>query len=301
MDVIQSGSCTAFMVNTFTHPGDKVIVQPPVYYPFFSVIKDNGRQIVNNPLIYKDGRYYMDFDDLESKAQDPQVKLLILCSPHNPVGRVWTKKELIRLGEICIKNNILVISDEIHCDILYPGITHTPFASVSEEFALSSLTCTAPSKTFNLAGLQTSTIIIPNKIYYNEYKNFLERVHLTQNNAFGLVALQAAYRHGEEWLDQLLAYLDENLRTLIESIDREIPQIKVVRPEGTYLVWLDCRGLGLDTEQLNDLMINKARVAFDDGIWFGIGGEGFQRINIACPRAYIHEAVKRIKKAVSDI
>ena len=151
------------------------------------------------------------------------------------------KKELIRLGEICIKNNILVISDEIHCDILYPGITHTPFASVSEEFALSSLTCTAPSKTFNLAGLQTSTIIIPNKIYYNEYKNFLERVHLTQNNAFGLVALQAAYRHGEEWLDQLLAYLDENLRTLIESIDREIPQIKVVRPEGTYLVWLDCR------------------------------------------------------------
>ncbi|HHU70138.1 MAG TPA: pyridoxal phosphate-dependent aminotransferase [Thermoanaerobacterales bacterium] len=291
----------SFMVNTFTHPGDKVIVQPPVYYPFFSVIKDNGRQIVNNPLIYKDGRYYMDFDDLESKAQDPQVKLLILCSPHNPVGRVWTKKELIRLGEICIKNNILVISDEIHCDILYPGITHTPFASVSEEFALSSLTCTAPSKTFNLAGLQTSTIIIPNKIYYNEYKNFLERVHLTQNNAFGLVALQAAYRHGEEWLDQLLAYLDENLRTLIESIDREIPQIKVVRPEGTYLVWLDCRGLGLDTEQLNDLMINKARVAFDDGIWFGIGGEGFQRINIACPRAYIHEAVKRIKKAVSDI
>ena len=162
----------SFMVNTFTHPGDKVIVQPPVYYPFFSVIKDNGRQIVNNPLIYKDGRYYMDFDDLESKAQDPQVKLLILCSPHNPVGRVWTKKELIRLGEICIKNNILVISDEIHCDILYPGITHTPFASVSEEFALSSLTCTAPSKTFNLAGLQTSTIIIPNKIYYNEYKNF---------------------------------------------------------------------------------------------------------------------------------
>ncbi len=291
----------SFIINAFTYPGDKVLVQQPVYYPFFRVIEDNGRRIVNNPLIYKDGRYTMDFDDLEEKVKDRRIKLMFLCSPHNPVGRVWTKDELIRLGRICIDNNILVVSDEIHHDILYPGVKHIPFASISEEFALSSITCTAPSKTFNLAGLQTSTIIIPNTTYYDIYRNFIKRLQLLRNNAFGLVALEAAYTHGEEWLDQLLEYLDGNLRTFTEGIERDVPQIKVVKPEGTYLVWLDCRELGFDAHQLNDFIINKAKLAFESGYWFGHGGEGFQRANIACPRTYVNEAVKRLKSAVESI
>ncbi|WP_213974638.1 MalY/PatB family protein [Tepidanaerobacter acetatoxydans] len=291
----------SFIINAFTYPGDKVLVQQPVYYPFFRVIEDNGRRIVNNPLIYKDGRYTMDFDDLEEKVKDRRIKLMFLCSPHNPVGRVWTKDELIRLGRICIDNNILVVSDEIHHDILYPGVKHIPFASISEEFALSSITCTAPSKTFNLAGLQTSTIIIPNTTYYDIYRNFIKRLQLLRNNAFGLVALEAAYTHGEEWLDQLLEYLDGNLRTFTEGIERDVPQIKVVKPEGTYLVWLDCRELGFDAHQLNDFIIDKAKLAFESGYWFGHGGEGFQRANIACPRTYVNEAVKRLKSAVESI
>lgn len=291
----------SFIINAFTYPGDKVLVQQPVYYPFFRVIEDNGRRIVNNPLIYKEGRYTMDFDDLEEKVKDRRIKLMFLCSPHNPVGRVWTKDELIRLGRICIDNNILVVSDEIHHDILYPGVKHIPFASISEEFALSSITCTAPSKTFNLAGLQTSTIIIPNTAYYDIYRNFIKRLQLLRNNAFGLVALEAAYTHGEEWLDQLLEYLDGNLRAFTEGIEKDVPQIKVVKPEGTYLVWLDCRELGFDAHQLNDFIIDKAKLAFESGYWFGHGGEGFQRANIACPRTYVNEAVKRLKSAVESI
>ena len=288
----------SFIVNALTHPGDKILVQSPVYYPFFKVIENNGRRVVNNPLLFNDGRYTMDFDDLEEKVKDPQVKLLFLCSPHNPVGRVWTEEELKKLGRICIDNNILIISDEIHQDILYPGVKHTPFASISEEFALNSITCTAPSKTFNLAGLQTSSIVIPNKIYYDVYKNFMTGIHLLRNNAFGLVALEAAYTYGEEWLDQFLEYLDGNLKTLSEGIEKDIPQIKIIKPEGTYLVWMNCRELGFDSKHLSDFMINKARLALDDGYWFGTGGEGFQRINLACPRAYVNEALTRLKKAV---
>jgi len=291
----------SFIVNAFTNPGDKVIVQPPVYYPFFRVIEDNGRRVVNNPLLFKDGRYTMDFEDLEKKVKDPLVKLLFLCSPHNPVGRVWSKEELEKLGRICIDNNVLIISDEIHQDILYPGIRHTPFASISEEFALNSITCTSPSKTFNLAGLQTSTIIIPNKIYREVYRSFMERIHLLRNNVFGLVALEAAYTHGEEWLDQFLEYLEGNLRTLTEGMEKDIPQIKIIKPEGTYLAWMDCGDLSLDSKQLNDFMINKARLALDDGEWFGLGGKGFQRINLACPRVYINEALARLKKAVDRL
>ncbi len=291
----------SFIVNAFTHPGDKVIVQPPVYYPFFKVIEDNGRRVVNNPLRFKNGRYVMDFEDLEEKAKDPLVKLLFLCSPHNPVGRVWTEEELKRLGRICIDNHVLIVSDEIHQDILYPGIKHIPFASISEEFALNSITCTAPSKTFNLAGLQTSTIIIPNKVHYETYKNIMTRVHLLRDNAFGLVALQAAYNHGEEWLDQFLEYLDGNLKTLMKGMEDEIPQIKVVKPEGTYLAWVDFSELGLDTDELNDFIINKARLALDDGSWFGMGGKGFQRINLACPRVYIKKALTQLKDAIAQL
>lgn len=291
----------SFIVNAFTHPGDKIIVQSPVYYPFFAVIENNGRRVVNNPLEFRDGHYFMDFEDLEEKAKDPQVKLLFLCSPHNPVGRVWSKEELTTLGQICINNNVLIISDEIHEDILYSGVRHIPFASISKEFALSSITCTAPSKTFNLAGLQTSTIILPNKEHYNIYINYMRRINLLRNNAFGLVATETAYKYGQEWLDEFLLYLEGNLKTLTEGIEREIPQIKVIKPQGTYLVWLDCRELGLDRDQLNEFMIEKARLALDDGYWFGPGGEGFQRINLACPRAYVREAVERLKKAVDSL
>lgn len=291
----------SFIIRAFCQAGDKVVVQPPVYYPFFRVIENNGCHVVNNPLKLSNKKYFIDWEDLERKVDDPRVRLLILCSPHNPVGRVWQKEELIILGEICLKHNIIVVSDEIHADILFEGYKHTPFASISPAFAHNSITCTAPSKTFNLAGLQTSSIIIPNKKYYKIYENILDSLALDENNVFGLVALEAAYRYGEEWLEQLLSYLNENLKFLMKYFKESIPKIKVIKPEGTYLVWLDCRQLGLSTKGLNNLMIKKARVALDDGYWFGAEGKGFMRINIACPRSFLEEGLKRIEKAVNSL
>ncbi len=291
----------SLIIRAFCQPGDKVVVQPPVYYPFFKVIENNGCHVVNNPLKLSNKKYFMDYEDLERKIDDPRVKLLILCSPHNPVGRVWQKEELIILGEICLKHNIIVVSDEIHADILFEGYKHSPFASISPAFAHNSITCTAPNKTFNLAGLQTSTIIIPNKKYYKIYNNALDSLTLDENNVFGLVALEAAYRYGEEWLEQLLSYLNENLGFLTKYFKERIPKIKVIKPEGTYLVWLDCRRLGLSAKDLNNFMIKKARVALDDGYWFGTEGKGFMRINIACPRSFLEEGLKRIERAVNSL
>lgn len=291
----------SLIIRGFCQPGDKVIIQPPVYYPFFRVIENNGCHILKNPLKLKNRRYVMDFEDLERKIDDSRVKILIFCSPHNPVGRVWQKEELIRLGKICLKNEVIVISDEIHADILFEGYKHISFASICQEFAQNSITCTAPSKTFNLAGLQTSSIIIPNKKYYKIYDNILNSLELSENNVFGLVALEAAYRYGEEWLNQLLSYLNENLKFLINYFEERIPKIKVVKPEGTYLVWLDCRQLGLNAKELNYFMIKKARVALDDGYWFGTEGEGFMRINIACPRSFLEKGLKRIERAVNSL
>jgi len=291
----------SFIIRAFCQPGDKVVVQPPVYYPFFRVIENNGCHVVNNPLKLSNKKYFIDWEDLERKVDDTRVKLLILCSPHNPVGRVWQKEELIILGEICLKHNIIVVSDEIHADILFKGYKHTPFASISPAFAHHSITCTAPSKTFNLAGLQTSSIIIPNKKYYKIYENILDSLALNENNVFGLVALETAYRDGEEWLEQLLSYLNENLKFLMKYFKERIPKIKVIKPEGTYLIWLDCRQLELSAKDLNNLMIKKARVALDDGCWFGAEGKGFMRINIACPRSFLEEGLKRIEKAVNTL
>ena len=291
----------SLIIRAFCQPGDKVIVQPPVYYPFFRVIENNGCHVVNNPLKLNNKKYFIDWEDLERKVDDSRVKLLILCSPHNPVGRVWQKEELIILGEICLKHNIIVVSDEIHADILFKGYRHIPFASISPAFAHNSITCTAPSKTFNLAGLQTSSIIIPNKKYYKIYENILDSLALNENNVFGLVALEAAYRNGEEWLEQLLSYLNENLEFLMKYFKERILKIKVIKPEGTYLVWLDCRQLGFNAKDLNNFMIKKARVALDDGYWFGTEGEGFMRINIACPRSFLEEGLKRIERAVNSI
>ncbi|MBB2479341.1 pyridoxal phosphate-dependent aminotransferase [Bacillus sp. APMAM] len=288
------------IVRTFTKPGEKIIIQSPVYYPFTNVVEKNERVIVQNPLKYENGKYVMDFEDLENKI-DPDVKMIIISSPHNPVGRVWTKEELIQLGEICLKHNILVVSDEIHFDLILKGHSHTPFASISEEFALNSIICTAPSKTFNLAGLQTSNIIIPNKTLREQFTNTIESLFIGMTSTFGLVATESAYRYGDEWLDQLLEYLDENLAFLTNYIHQNIPELKVIPTEGTYLVWIDCRELGLEAKELEHLMQKEARVALDEGYIFGKSGEGFTRMNIACPRSILEEGLRRIEKAVKSV
>jgi cystathionine beta-lyase len=294
-------SALHMLIKAFTKPGDKVIIQKPVYYPFFGAIESNRCQIVDNPLKYVDGKYTMDFEDLEAKAKDNRTKVLILCSPHNPVGRVWTKEELTRLGEICLLNNVIVISDEIHSDLIYRGYKHTPFISISEKFTQNSVTCIAPSKTFNLAGLQTSVIIVPNEKMKDQFTEVLKDNHVKRPNVFGAVALEAGYRQGEEWLEQLLDYLQGNLDFLTTYINEKVPQIKVVQPQGTYLIWLDCRKLGMTPEKLKDFITNKAKLWLDDGYIFGESGEGFERINIACPRIILTEALRRLESAVRDL
>lgn len=286
------------LVRALTQPGDKVIIQSPVYYPFYKAVTNNGCQVIENPLIYEKGRYFMDFEDLERKIKDDRVKLLILCSPHNPVGRVWTREELTKLGNLCLKYEVLIISDEIHSDLIYSGNKHIPFASLSQQFAENSIVCTAPSKTFNLAGLQTSNIIIPNRKIRKLYDNVLESNGINEPNVFGIKACEAAYRDGEEWLHELLEYLEDNRDYLINYIESHIPEIKAIKPEGTYLVWLDCSKLGMKSEKLHEFFMEKAKVWFDEGYIFGCGGENFERVNIACPRATIEEALKRMEMAI---
>jgi len=295
-------------VRALSHPGDEIMIQEPIYYPFFGVVKGSGCQIASNPLKLNRGRYTMDFADLEAKFKPPEggrtdhtrIRALILCNPHNPIGRVWNGEELTRLGEIVIKNGAIVISDEIHCELLYKGYRHIPFASISEEFAQNSIVCMAPSKTFNLPGLEASSIIIPNKkireMIYDIRGGVMPGV-----NIFGLVAMEAAYRYGDEWLEQLLDYLQGNLEITKAYFKERIPKIKVIKPQGTYLLWLDCRGLGRDDKELQKFMREEARVGFDDGFMFGMGGSGFQRMNIACPRSILREALARIEKAVKTL
>jgi cystathionine beta-lyase len=288
-------------VRAFVAPGERVLIQRPVYYPFFGAIENNGAEMVVNPLVYENGRYRMDFGDLEEKARDPRVKLAILCSPHNPVGRVWTADELTRFGEICLRHDVLIVSDEIHGDLIYRGHTFSPFARLGEAFAQNAITCTAPSKTFNLAGLHTSNIIISNPELRGRFEKTLQSNGLFGINAFGVVAVEAAYNHGEEWLAQALDYLEGNLRYLEDYVSGRIPQITVIRPEGTYLVWIDCRRLELDKDGLKRLMLTEARVYLDEGFLFGPEGEGFERINIACPRSILVEALERIGNAIARL
>jgi cystathionine beta-lyase len=288
-------------VRSFTDVGDGVLIQPPVYHPFYNAIERSQRRVVLNPLKHEDGRYCMDFTDLEQKTRDPSVKLAFLCHPHNPVGRVWTKDELTRFGEICMKNNVLVISDEIHGDLIFPGIKYTAYATLGEDFAQNSVVCTAPSKTFNLAGLKTSNIIIKDEALRNSFERTLEKNAVYGLNPFGVAALIAAYRHCDEWLEQLMQYVADNLSFMEQFISRHLPSLKVIRPEGTYLVWLDCRGLGLSADELHQLFVDDARVLCDDGGLFGPEGAGFQRINIACPRSILREALNRLKNAVSAL
>jgi cystathionine beta-lyase len=286
------------LVKTYTSPGDKVLIQTPVYNPFNKAVENSDGILVTNPLIYENGRYSMDFSDLEEKTKDPQVKMAILCSPHNPVGRVWTRDELLRFGEICLKNKVLVVSDEIHGDLILEGYVFTPFAGISEAFAQSSIICNAPSKTFNLAGLKTSNIIISDEQLRARFKKTLGRTALGGVGAFGVVALEAAYNHGEEWLSQVLDYIMDNFRYLEKYIAEQIPQIKVVPLEGTYLVWLDCRSLGFGKLELERMMLEEAKVYLDEGYIFGTEGEGFERVNLACPRPVLVEALERIRNVL---
>lgn len=288
-------------VRAFTSPGDKVLIQPPVYYPFYNAIESNGAQVLTSPLVYSTGKYSMDFADLEHKLKDPRLKIMVLCSPHNPVGRVWSRDELKRLGELCLANNVLMVSDEIHGDLILPGNSFTPYALLGPEFAARAIICTAPSKTFNLAGLKTSCIMIAAEGLRSEFRKQLRSMGFVMPNAFGIVALQAAYDHGEAWLAQVLDYLQGNLEYMQSFIAENIPQIEVVPLEGTYLAWLDCHRLGLDPGGLKHLMVDEARVYLDEGMLFGPEGEGFERINIACPRSILVEALERIAQAVAEM
>lgn len=289
------------LIQTFSNPGDKIIIQQPVYYPFMSAIRNNDREIVNNPLVLDQGKYHMNLLDLEHKVRDNRTRMLILCSPHNPVGRVWRKEELSLLGDICVKYDVLVVSDEIHCDLTYPGIKHIPFASITDNYLMNSITCLSPSKTFNLAGLQTAGLIIQNPELQKKYKKTLECLGITWPNLFACEALTAAYMHGEQWLDAVIEYITGNLSFLRSFIETKIPEITLIEPEGTYLVWLDFRRLKLDRASLKCLLREKARVALDDGYIFGLSdGDGFERINIACPRAILEEALQKIEAAIHE-
>ncbi len=287
-------------IQSFTNERDKIIIQTPVYTPFTKVIEKNNRELVLNPLKLENEKYEMDYENLERMVVTLDVKMIILCNPHNPVGRVWSKEELMKLGQICMENNVLVISDEAHMDIVHKGSTHTPFVSISEEFADNSITCTAPSKTFNLAGVQMANNIIPNKELRNTFTNMIDRLYLGLSNTFGVTAVENAYKYGEEWFDQFLDYLEGNLTFLTEFIETNLKEIKVIPSEGTYLVWLDCRELGMDAKALEDFLQQEAKIAFDEGYTFGEGGEGFTRVNIACPRHVLEEGLRRIEKAVKE-
>ena len=288
------------LIQTFVNIGEKVIIQSPVYNPFFTAIENNGRQVLINQLLYENKKYSIDFEDFEEKAKDPLTKMFILCSPHNPIGRVWTEKELRRIGDICLDNEILIVSDEIHHDLILSGYKHTLFSTISKEFEQNTFVCTAPSKTFNIAGLQTSNIIIPDKRKREAFTNTIVNINgVMIPNVFGIVALIAGYDEGEEWLDQVLKYIEANFKFLKEFVSENLPDVDFIDPEGTFLAWLDFRKLGMNDEELREVMLKKAKVALDDGKIFGPGGEGFQRINIACPRSLLKQCMIRIVKALN--
>ncbi|MGD9344591.1 MAG: MalY/PatB family protein [Candidatus Aminicenantes bacterium] len=288
------------IIQAFTQPGDKVIIQQPVYHPFSYAILNNKRQLVNNQLRIGEGRYVMDFEQLK-RSIDRTTKLLILCSPHNPVGRVWTKVELLQLAEICLENDIILVSDEIHGDLILEGHVHTPTATLSKEIADITVTCTAPTKTFNIAGLGVANTIISNTDLYEKFHTVVNNVGLEMTNVFAKVASEAAYNHGEEWLSHLLIYLQRNYEFLISFLKTHIPRVKVFPLEGTYLAWLDFRSLALSDNELKNILIHKAGVWLDEGTKFGEGGEGFQRMNIGCPRKLLEEGLVRIARAITDL
>lgn len=289
------------VIKALTVPGDRVLVQTPVYNCFFSSIRNNGCEIVTSPLVYENESYYIDFADLEKKAADPKVKLLLLCNPHNPVGRVWTYQELVRIGEICLRHDVLVIADEIHCELVYPGHVYIPFASISEEFLRHSITCVSPSKAFNLAGLQIANIIVSDPELRTRIDKAININEVCDVNPFGVEALIAAYTYGKDWLNELKEYLCDNYNCLKVFFDEFLPQFPVLPLEGTYLVWVDCSSLKLPSEELEKLLIEEGKLWVNAGSMYGETGDNFIRINIACPRKQLLEGLKRLKYVLSKI
>lgn len=288
----------ATAIRAYTKVHDHVLILSPVYYPFFEVVEDNHRQLITSSLVLKDGHYEIDFIDFEQKIRDYNVRLFLLCNPHNPVGRVWKKDELIRLGDICLKYGVKIVSDEIHSDFVFLNNKHYVFASLKDEFLDNTVTCTAPTKTFNLAGLQISNILIANKKLKKQFEKAIAQTGYSQLNLIGLVACQSAYEHGENWLNELKKYLQKNLDFLRDYLQREIPEVTLIEPEGTYLVWLDFRKLNLTDKELGNLIIYQAHLWLDRGSMFGKEGIGFQRINIACPRKTLEKALNQLKLAI---
>lgn len=287
----------ALAIRAFTKEGEGVLIQQPVYYPFGNMIRRNGRRVVNAPLVFRNGRYEMDYEDLENKIRGEHIRLMIFCSPHNPVGRVWSIEELEKLARLCEYYDVIIVSDEIHCDFTYPGVKHHMLASLSDSWAKRVITCTAPSKTFNLAGLQVSNLIIPDERLRQAMKAEMSRTGYSTLNQMAIIACEVAYRTGEDWLRELKAYLKDNLDYMTAFIKEKIPQVEVIQPEGTYLVWMDFRKMGMTGVELEDFLDNEAGIWLDNGTMFGPEGEGFARINIACPRATLSEALDRLYRA----
>ncbi|MGA2405426.1 MAG: PatB family C-S lyase [Bacteroidales bacterium] len=289
-----------FCTLAFTQPGDKIIVQPPVYFPFFSAAESHGRNLIYNRLIESEGKWAMDFNSLIAGIDD-KTKMIIISNPHNPVGRVWTPEELNNLADICLKNNILIISDEIHCDLVLPGFTHTPLASISEKIAEKTVTLIAPSKTFNLAGLSTSSVIISNPVLRKSFNRIVDNLHVGNGNIFGTTASIAAYTHGHKWLDALLDYIDNNIEFVMDYCKKMIPEIIPVQPEATYMIWLDCRKFGMTGKELQVFFVNKTGIGMNEGSTFGPGGEGFMRMNLGTTHQTVMKAMEQIEKAVSAL
>ena len=298
-DILFAASVIPAMFNAvqaYTEPGEKVIIQRPVYYPFTSAIEDNGRIVANNALIETETGYELDFDNLEKLAADPQTHLMLLCNPHNPVCKVFSKEELQRIGEICVRNQVVIFSDEIHSDFIYTGYRHIPLASLSEEVANVTVTAVAPSKTFNLAGMRSAAVIIHNPQLRTRMAEVFNRNRSAMVPLFGLVTYIAAYEHGDEYVEQLVEYLEGNIAYLDSYLKENMPKVRLTPPQGTYLMWLDFRKLGMTKERLDDFCVNQALVAMDKGHWFGAEGEGFMRMNIACPRATLEQGLSQLKE-----
>jgi len=289
-----------FCTLAFSQPGDSIVVQPPVYFPFFTAVESHGRNLIYNRLTESEGEWSMDFNSLVSGIND-KTKMIIISNPHNPVGRVWTPEELNILGDICLKHNILIISDEIHCDLVLPGFIHTPVASLSEKIAEITITLIAPSKTFNLAGLSTSSVIISNPALRKTFNKIVDNLHIGSGNIFGNTASIAAYTHGYEWLDALLDYIDHNVEFVKDYCNEMIPEIIPVSPEATYMIWLDCRKFGMNGKELQNFFVTKADVGMNEGSTFGPGGEGFMRMNLGTTHQTVMKAMEQIEKAVSTL
>lgn len=289
------------LVKAFSEPGDGVIITRPVYYPFSMAIENSGRKLVNVSLINRDGHYEMDFEGLEKAAKDPSTKLMILCSPHNPIGRVWTEDELRKLASICNSNGVMILSDEIHFDFVFPGHKHTVLATLSDEIAQNNIFCTASSKTFNLGGVQVSNIIIPNPKLRERYNEYHKSMGMLSLNMFAYKIGELVYNTCGDWFEELMQVLDTNRKLVEQYITTYLPQIKVIPLEGTYLQWLDCRALGMSGKELESFMQEKAELFFDEGYIFGEEGDGFERWNLACPTKYIQEGLERLRKAVEAL